>query len=107
VMVPSSTYEVSNCNPEADCSAVLRIGTARFGDVIVPTPAVNFQDVQSIVAKFQGTPAGPSKTRSDLVGAVLVPANPINFQDVSANVSAFQSKAFKTVVTAVPDDCIP
>jgi len=105
VIVPTSTYDVSSCNPQATCSTNLRIATARFGDVIVPTPAVNFQDVQSIVAKFQGTPAGPSKTRSDLVGAVLLPNNPINFQDVSANVSAFQSKAFKSVVTAPPATC--
>jgi len=105
VIVPSSTYDVSSCNPQATCSAALRIATARFGDVIVPTPAVNFQDVQSIVAKFQGTPAGPSKTRSDLVGQILIPNNPINFQDVSANVSAFQSKTFKTVVPTPPVTC--
>jgi len=106
VIVPGSLYDVSSCNPQATCSATaLRIGTARFGDIIVPTPAVNFQDVQSIVAKFQGTPAGPSKTRTDLVGAVLNPPNPINFQDVSACVSAFQSKAFKTVVTIPPVVC--
>jgi len=106
VVVPGSTYDVSVCLAEVGpCSVALRIGTARFGDVIVPTPAVNFQDVQSIVAKFQGAPTGPSKTRSDLVGAVLLPNNPINFQDVSANVSAFQSKAFKTVVTTPPATC--
>jgi len=106
VIVPLSTFDVSVCSADVGpCSTTLRIATARFGDIIVPTPAVNFQDVQSIVAKFQGTPAGPSKTRSDLVGAVLLPNNPINFQDVSANVSAFQSKAFKSVVTATPATC--
>ena len=105
VIVPGSQYDVSICSPLTLCSPALRIGTAKFGDVILPTPAVNFQDVQSIVAKFQGAPAGPSKTRSDLVAGVLLPNNPINFQDVSANVSAFQSKAFKTVVTTPPATC--
>lgn len=106
VIVPQSSYDVFVCSSAAGpCSSPLRIETAKFGDVVAPMNTTNFQDVNSIVAKFQGTPAGPSKTRSDLVGAVLNPANPINFQDVSACVSAFQSKAFKAVVTTPPATC--
>lgn len=104
-VVPGSAYDVSLCNPQTICSASLRIETARFGDVVTPTPTVNFQDVNSIVAKFQGTPAGPSKTRTKLTNSVVNPVNPINFQEVSACVSAFQSKPFKSVVTTPPGIC--
>lgn len=106
VVVPRSSYDVSICSSVAGpCSTPLPIDTARFGDVVTPVNTINFQDVNSIVAKFQGTPAGPSKTRTDLVSAVLNPANPINFQDVSACVAAFQSKAFKQVVATPPATC--
>jgi len=105
VIVPLSLYDVSSCNPPTNCSSALRIETARFGDVIVPTPTVNFQDVDSIVKKFQGHPSGPSKTRTKLTNSTVNPANPVNFQEVSAGVSAFQSKPFKLVVTAPPVIC--
>lgn len=106
VVVPQSSYDVSMCSSAAGpCSAALRIGTAKFGDVVTPVNTVNFQDVNSIVAKFQGTPSGPSKTRTKLTNSIVNPANPINFQEVSACVSAFQSKAFKAVVTAAPVIC--
>jgi len=105
VVVPGSFYEVSSCNPPANCSPALSIGTAKFGDVIVPVNTTNFQDVNSIVAKFQGNPAGPSKTRTKLTGSTVNPLNPVNFQEVSACVSAFQSKAFKTVVPTPPATC--
>ncbi len=106
VVVPQSLYDVSVCSSASGpCSAALRIDTAKFGDVVIPVNTVDFQDVNSIVAKFQGTPAGPSKTRTKLTNSIVNPANPINFQEVSACVSAFQSKAFKTVVTAPPAIC--
>lgn len=105
VVVPQSVYDVSNCSNAATCSAALRIGTAKWGDVVSPVNTVNFQDVNSIVAKFQGQPGAPSKTRADLVGRDLNPPNPINFQDVSACVSAFQSKPYKQIVALPPLTC--
>lgn len=106
VIVPGSTYDVSVCSSAAGpCSPALRIGTAKFGDVVTPVNTVNFQDVNAIVAKFQGNQAGPSKTRTKLTGSVVNPLNPINFQEVSACVSAFQGKPFKSVVTTPPTIC--
>lgn len=105
-IVPASRYEIRLCITETGpCSSPLRIETAKFGDVVTPLNTVNFQDVNSIVAKFQGTPAGPSKTRTKLANSTVNPASPINFQEVSACVSAFQGKAFKTVVTTPPATC--
>lgn len=106
VVVPASTYDAFMCDsPTGPCSPALRLATARFGDVVAPVNTVNFQDVNSIVAKFQGTPAGPSKTRTKLTNSVVNPLNPVNFQEVSACVSAFQSKPFKTVVLVPPATC--
>ena len=106
VVVPNSTYDASVCSAEAGpCSAPLRLATAKFGDVITPINTTNFQDVNAVVAKFQGTPAGPSKTRTKLTGSIVNPVNPVNFQEVSACVAAFQSKQFKTVVPAPPATC--
>ena len=108
VIVPGSTYDVSVCSTIAGpCSTALRIGTAKFGDVIAPVNTVNFSDAFSIVANFQGAPTRPSKTRADLVAAVLAPsnANAVNFSDVGACVSAFQSKKFREVVPAPPATC--
>ena len=106
VIVPLSSYDASICSTASGpCSTDLRITTAKFGDVVTPVNTVNFQDVNSIVAKFQGTPAGPSKTRTKLNGSIVNPSNPINFQEVSACVSAFQSKAFKAVVATPPATC--
>ena len=108
VIVPGSTYDVSMCSAASGpCSTALRIGTAKFGDVIAPVNTVNFSDAFSIVATLQGAPTRPSKTRSDLVAAVLTPsnANAVNFSDVGACVSALQSKKFREVVTAAPATC--
>ncbi len=106
VIVPGSTYDVSVCSVDGGpCSTPLRIDTAKFGDVITPVNNTNFQDVGNILAKFQGTPAGSSKTRTKLTKSTLVPTDPINFQEVSACVSAFQSKPFKLVVPTPPAIC--
>jgi|GEM_PF-1799185 len=108
VIVPGSTYDVSVCSAAAGpCSTALRIGTAKFGDVIAPVNTVNFSDAFSIVATLQGAPTRPSKTRADLVAAVLTPsnANAVNFSDVGACVSALQSKKFREIVPAAPATC--
>lgn len=104
VIVPLSTYDVTACNPQTFCSFPLRVATARFGDIIPPLNATNFQDVNSIVAKFQGSPTGPSKTRTKLVEPVN-PANNVNFQEVTACISAFQGAAFKQVAPTPPATC--
>ncbi len=107
VIVPASTYDVSICNPQTNCFIPLRVATANFGDVVPPLNITSFQDVFSIVAKFQGAPTNPSKTRADLVAAVLDPTNAsaVNFSDVSACVGAFQLKKFREIVSAPPATC--
>ncbi len=107
VIVPTSTYDAYNCASPTNCSTALRIGTAKFGDVIAPVNTVNFSDAFSIVATLQGAPTRPQKTRSDLVAAVLNPsnANAVNFSDVGACVSALQLKKFREAVTAPPVIC--
>lgn len=106
VIVPGSTYTVRSCmRIDGPCSAPLEIKTAKFGDIVNPLNTVNFQDVNSIVAKFQGIASGPSKTQTKLNGSVVNPVNPVNFQEVSACVAAFQGKSFKAVVMAAPATC--
>lgn len=106
VVVPQSTYDMSVCSSATGpCSATLRVVTAKFGDIVAPVNNVNFQDVNSVVVKFQGGGTGPSKTRTKLANSTPDPASPINFQEVSACVSGFQGKAFKTVVTTAPATC--
>ncbi len=107
VIVPGSTYDVVSCDSPTTCSLALRIGTAKFGDVALPSPTVNLSDAFSIVANLQGAPTRPSKARADLVGAVLNPANgsAINFSDVSACVGAFQLKKFREIVLTPPATC--
>lgn len=103
-VVPRSVYDVLVCNPQSTCSAALRVSTANYGDVIPPVNVTNFQDVNSIVAKFQGAPSGPSKTRTKLVEPVI-PANNVNFQEVSACVSAFQGTLFRQAFPTPPATC--
>ena len=64
----------------------------------------NFQDIVAIVAKFQGTEAGPSKTRTKLVEP-LNPSTLVNFTEVAADVSAFQGKSYRQVFPMPPATC--
>jgi hypothetical protein len=107
VVVPGSVYDVSSCNPQASCSATLRIGTAKWGDIIAPLNVTNFQDIVAVVNKFGGIqlpPAAPSKTRTKLSEPVN-PSTLVNFQDIAANVAAFQGTAYKVKFPAAPATC--
>jgi hypothetical protein len=107
VVVPASLYDVSSCSPQANCSAALRIGTAKFGDIVLPLNVTNFQDITAVVNKFGGIqlpPAAPSKTRTKLSEPVN-PSTLVNFQDISGNVSAFQTTPYRIKYPAVPVVC--
>jgi len=104
-VVPASAYDVQACvSATGPCSAPLRVSTAKWGDIIAPVLTVNFQDIQSIVDKFQFDATSPSKTRTKLFEPVNPNSN-VNFQEVSADVAAFQGKPYKQVSPAVPPTC--
>lgn len=107
-VVPNSLYDVRTCTSDgATCSSPLRVETAKFGDIIPPTDGAspNFQDINSIVEKFQNKVGQRSKTRVKIQGQTPDPVAPVNFLEVSADVKAFQSVLFKDAFPAGPQTC--
>lgn len=107
-VVPDSAYDVRMCmNDETTCSPPLRVESAKFGDIVPPIDAANpnFQDINSIVDKFQNKPGQQSKTRVKIQGQTPDPVAPVNFLEVSADVKAFQGVLFRDAFPAGPESC--
>ena len=107
-LVPNSAYDVRMCQSDVGpCSTALRVETAKFGDILPPLDAAtpNFQDVTSIVDKFQNKVGQKSKTRVKIQGQTPDPISAVNFLEVSADVKAFQGVLFKDAFPAGPEGC--
>lgn len=93
-IVPDSAYDVrlapDGCVDVGCMTAPIRFQTARWGDVVAPSGAVNFQDVSALVAAFQQSPTSIRKSFAQLQANVVNPASAIGFLDVSKAVAAFQ-----------------
>jgi hypothetical protein len=122
-IVPSSVYEVENvaascAGAEASCTAVsapLTVSTTRWGDVTdaynppATTAQPDFNDIQSMVAKFRSAPGAPIKARVLIAGNdangnidVATIANDFNFTHIAACVDAFRGKPYPNMISSCP-----
>lgn len=105
VIVPGSTYDVRLCETETGpCSAPLRIGTAKWGDVVPPLGTTNFIDINAVVAKHKFTAGCPNKSRAKLREPV-VPSALVNALEIMDCVTAFQGMPYRVRNPAVPPTC--
>ncbi len=106
-IMPSSIYTVQNIHQncsaeltnEGNYSLPLIVPTGKWADVVAPFAATssmqpNFQDISSIVGKFQGAPTAPIKARAQLQPNLPDPNAGVSFQDVFTAVSAFQGATY-------------
>ncbi len=107
-VVPNATYDVAairdSCDTELgqNYSTALPVPTtAVWGDVVgdcgttpctPPNGIVNFNDIYAVIAKFQGQPGAPIKSRADVAAD---PANQfVNISDIQYVMLAFQGSPY-------------
>jgi len=106
-LIPNSTYRVEvitqGCDPNnpANYSTGLTLTTGQWGDIVAPFACgvlqPDFNDIASIVQKFQALPTAPIKAQAQLQPNTPKPSIALDFKVIAVDVGAFTGVSYWAV----------